>query len=83
MFGAITLVFLYTTIVNIMERPEGIRIAAFFIGAIVLTALVSRVWRSTELRVEQIELDDTARCFIDEESHHTIRLIANRCKCRG
>ena len=78
MFGIITLVFLYTTVVNIIERPEGIRIAAFFIGAIVLTSLVSRVWRSTELRVDQIELDDTARRFIDEESCHTIRLIANR-----
>lgn len=78
MFGAITLVFLYTTVVNIIERPEGIRIAAFFISAIVLTSLVSRVWRSTELRVEQIELDDTARRFIAEESQHTIRLIANR-----
>ncbi len=78
MFGAITLVFVYTTVVNIIERPEGIRIAAFFIGTIILTSLVSRVWRSTELRVERIELDDTARRFIDEESHHTIRLIANR-----
>jgi len=78
MFGAITLVFIYTTVVNIIERPEGIRIAAFFISAIVLTSLVSRVWRSTELRVDQIELDDTARRFIDEESCHTIRLIANR-----
>ncbi|MCY7274610.1 MAG: amino acid transporter, partial [Phormidesmis sp. CAN_BIN44] len=78
MFGAITLVFIYTTVVNIIERPEGIRIAGFFIGAIVLTSLVSRVWRSTELRVEQIELDDTARRFIAEESQHTIRLIANR-----
>ena len=78
MFGAITLVFIYTTVVNIIERPEGIRIAAFFISAIVLTSLVSRVWRSTELRVDQIELDDTARRFIDEESCHSIRLIANR-----
>jgi hypothetical protein len=77
-FGVITLVFLYTTIVNVIERPEGIRIAAFFIGAIVFTSLVSRVWRSTELRVEKIEIDETARRFIDEESRYTIRLIANR-----
>nr|WP_242042358.1 hypothetical protein [Leptolyngbya sp. FACHB-541] len=77
-FGAITLVFIYTTIVNIIERPEGIRIAGFFIGAIVLTSLVSRVWRSTELRVEQVEMDETARRFIAEASQQTIRLIANR-----
>ena len=77
-FGAITLVFLYTTVVNIIERPEGIRIAGFFIGTIIFTSLISRVWRSTELRVEQIELDETAQRFIAEESQHTIRLIANR-----
>jgi hypothetical protein len=77
-FGAITLVFVYTTITNIIERPEGIRIAAFFIGAIIVTSLVSRVWRSTELRMEKIEIDETARRFIVEESRNTIRLIANR-----
>jgi hypothetical protein len=77
-FGLITLVFLYTTITNVIERPEGIRIAAFFIGAIILTSLVSRVWRSTELRAEKIEIDDVAQRFITEESQHCIRLIANR-----
>jgi len=53
-FGIITLVFLYTTIVNIIERPEGIRIAAFFIGAIIVTS-VSRVWRSTEIRADKLK----------------------------
>ncbi len=79
-FGAITLLFVYTTIVNIIERPEGIQIAAFFIGVIILTSLISRVWRSTELRVEQIAMDETARRFIAEEEEHQgkIRLIANR-----
>ncbi|TFI51580.1 APC family permease [Mastigocladus laminosus UU774] len=79
-FGAITLLFVYTTIVNIIERPEGIQIAAFFIGVIILTSLISRVWRSTELRVEEIAMDETARRFIAEEQEHqgTIRLIANR-----
>lgn len=79
-FGLITLVFLYTTIVNIIERPEGIRIAIFFIGTIVITSLISRVWRSTELRVEHLEIDETARRFLAEEatSQGSIRLIANR-----
>jgi hypothetical protein len=75
----IALVFGYTTILNIIERPEGIKIASFFIGAIVLTSLVSRVWRSTELRVEQVELDETAQAIIDGASKGTIRIIANRC----
>jgi hypothetical protein len=77
-FAIITLVFIYTTIVNIIERPEGIRIAGFFIGTIIFTSLVSRVWRSTELRVEQIEVDDNAHQFMMEESQREIRLIANR-----
>jgi hypothetical protein len=77
-FAIITLLFVYTTIVNIIERPEGIRIAGFFIGTIILTSLVSRVWRSTELRVERIEVDETARHFITQESRGEIRLIAHR-----
>ncbi|MBN3939453.1 MAG: amino acid transporter [Nostoc sp.] len=77
-FAIITLLFVYTTIVNIIERPEGIRIAGFFIGAIIFTSLVSRVWRSTELRAERIEVDELASQFFAEDSQGTIRLIANR-----
>ena len=77
-FGIITLLFVYTTVVNIIERPEGIRIATFFIGTIILTSLVSRVWRSTELRVERIEIDEAARSLIAQESGREIRLIAHR-----
>src|SRR4029450_10509476 len=33
-FLLITLLFLYTTAVNIIEQPEGIKIAALFIGFI-------------------------------------------------
>ena len=76
-FAAITVVFVYTTVLNIFERPEGIQIASLFILAIVITSLVSRVWRSTELRTERIELDEEARRFIAEKSRGTIRIIAN------
>ncbi len=83
MFGIITLVFIYTTVVNIIERPDGVKIASFFIGAIILTSLVSRVWRSTELRVERFELDETAQRFLDDAKHNgPIRIIANR-KAKG
>lgn len=74
----IALVFVYTTIQNIHERPEGIKIASFFILTIILASLFSRVWRSTELRVEKIELDDQARQFIKDAAKGTIRIIANR-----
>lgn len=74
----IALVFVYTTIQNIHERPEGIKIASFFILTIIMASLFSRVWRSTELRVEQIDLDDRARQFIKDAAKGTIRIIANR-----
>jgi len=75
----ISLIFAYTTIVNIFERPEGIKIASFFILTIVVMSLVSRVWRTTELRVEHVELDDQARQFIRDAARGTIRIITNRC----
>jgi hypothetical protein len=77
-FSLITLVFLYTTIVNVRERPEGLHIAGFFIGAIVVTSLISRVWRSTELRSDRVEMDEMALSFIDNAGTDLIRLVANR-----
>jgi hypothetical protein len=78
-FALISLVFAYTTVVNIIERPDGIKIAGFFIALIILVSLFSRLARTTELRVERIELDDTAERFLDEAAAHgTIRIITNR-----
>jgi hypothetical protein len=78
-FGVITLVFAYTTVVNIIERPDGIKIAAFFIGAIVLVSLISRVWRTLELRVDHIEIDEMAQRFISDMGacRYQIHLVAN------
>jgi hypothetical protein len=77
-FMLISLVFIYTTCVNIYEQPEGIKIALIFIVVIVASSLFSRVWRSTELRVEKIELDDQAREFIRRAAKGTVRIITNR-----
>jgi hypothetical protein len=78
-FLTISAVFVYTTIVNIIERPDGVKIASFFIGAIILTSLISRALRTTELRVERIEMDEAAERFIEEASRGgEIRIIANR-----
>jgi hypothetical protein len=78
-FGLITLVFVYTTLVNVIERPDGLKIGAFFIVAIVLSSLVSRVWRTTELRVKKITLDSEAQRFIDEmDAQGELRIIANQ-----
>jgi hypothetical protein len=77
-FLLIALVFAYTTIQNIHERPEGIKIASFFILFIVIASLVSRVVRTTELRVDKVALDDRARDFIREAGRGTIRIVTNR-----
>jgi hypothetical protein len=59
-YASITLVFAYATVVNVIERPDGVRVASFFILAIVTTSLVSRATRSTELRVTAVQLDPLA-----------------------
>jgi hypothetical protein len=77
LFGAITLVFVYTTLANVIERPDGVRIASFFIASIVVVSAVSRASRATELRVSSVQLDPTARRLVDEASAGDIRIIAN------
>ena len=78
-FGLVTLIFAYTTVANVIERPDGIKIASLFIAAIVATSLISRVGRSLELRQESIELDEAARGFIEEASRgDQIRVVAHR-----
>jgi len=79
LFASITLVFVYTTATNMIERPEGIKIASVFILSIVITSLVSRTLRSTELRVLGIQPDPLAEKFIDDASRgREINIIANR-----
>ena len=74
----LTLIFGYTTVINIYERPEGLKISAVFIITIIMTSLVSRVLRSTELRVHGIRADDVAQAFIREAAGAPVRIIANR-----
>lgn len=79
-FSGITLVFVYTTLINMAERPEGLHIASFFIGAILATSLFSRAIRSLELRIQQVVLDPVATGFVSsilENSGH-IDLLAHR-----
>jgi hypothetical protein len=57
-FLFITLVFVYTTVANVIEKPDGIKIAGFFILAILLTSFVSRWARSRELRFAGFKVPD-------------------------
>ena len=76
-FGVIAAVLVYTTVANIFERPEGIRIAAVFIAGIILVSFLSRVRRSFELHATRVHLDEQAVGFISETWEGPIRLIAH------
>jgi hypothetical protein len=77
-FAVVALVFIYTTIVNIFERPEGIRIAILFILGIIVISLVSRVQRSFQLRATSVQLDEKALEFVRADAEHgAVRVIAN------
>jgi hypothetical protein len=76
-FALISGVFLYTTGANVLERPDGVRIGACFIAAIIGVSVWSRLRRSFETRVTSIELDATAERFARDCARRTIRLVAN------
>jgi len=82
-FAVITAVFVYTTIDNVLERPDGVKIGACFILAIIVVSLVSRLGRSFELRVTDVHLDATAQRFVRDCAKRTIRLVANEVDDRG
>ncbi|WP_435844493.1 amino acid transporter [Streptomyces hygroscopicus] len=77
-FGVISVVFLYTTAVNIIERPDGVKIGACFIGGILAVSLLSRAARAFELRVTSVTFNPLAERFIRDTAHRRIRFIANK-----
>jgi hypothetical protein len=77
-FLLISIVFIFTTSVNIWEQPEGIKIASLFILGIVLASFFSRALRSTEIRIDDIEFDQKAQEFINEMCEGEIRIVTNR-----
>ncbi len=77
-FLVISLVFAYTTITNIVERPDGIKIASLFILGIIVSSFVSRAMRTTEVRIQKIELDHIAESFIEDLADGDIRIVTNR-----
>ncbi|MFE7014790.1 amino acid transporter [Streptomyces sp. NPDC057651] len=76
-FGVISAVFLYTTVVNVIERPDGVKIGACFIAGIILVSLLSRLARAFELRVTHVTFDAMAERFVRDIASRRIRFIAN------
>ena len=82
-FGAITVVFAYTLVTNVVERPDGVKIASLFILAIIVVSLVSRVRRSFELRASRVRFDPMARKLLRETVRDgVVRIIANEPHAR-
>jgi hypothetical protein len=70
-FVGITAVFVYTTVVNEVEKGfRGLLISLGFIGAIVLISLVSRVVRSRELRFGGFQMADAGSKFLWDTIRH-------------
>jgi hypothetical protein len=81
-FAVVTLVFVYTTVDNVIERPDGVKIGACFIAAILAVSVSSRLSRSFELRATDVRLDATAELFLRDCARRTIRLVANEPDAR-
>ena len=79
-FTVLTLILLYALGANVIEKPDGIMISAFFIAGVIVISLVSRVARTTELRADRIDFDEPARRFLTDSLAHdgSLHLVANK-----
>ncbi|WP_370657444.1 amino acid transporter [Deinococcus sp. KNUC1210] len=76
-FAVISAVFIYTSAVTIISRPEGLLIALLFIAVILAVSIASRVQRSFELRVSSVTFDDSAKTLLREFPIRPLRLVAH------
>jgi len=79
-FGLVFAIFAYVLITLVLDDATGLHLALVFIGIIVAISLVSRVLRSTELRVEDVQLDESARILLTGalRSGASLQVIAHR-----
>ena len=78
-FAVVTVIFGYALVENVREKPDGIAISLLFILGILAISIISRLFRSTELRAEGIELDETAARFVAEAvATGELHFIANK-----
>ena len=70
-FWGVTILFVYTVIDNVIERPDGAIISSIFIVGILLFSAFSRYQRARELRVSEMT-------FVNEESATCWKAIAGK-----
>lgn len=69
-YSLIGVLFLYTTVAVIVERPGGIQIASFFILAVLVSSIWSRTMRSTELRFTGFRYKNDESHFLWDSMRH-------------
>ena len=75
-FWGVSAVFAYTTVVNVIERPDGVVISSVFIISIIVLSIISRWKRATELRVEDFILaDETSATMFHELVGKKVNLV--------
>ena len=75
-FVLITVVFIYTTMAVVIEKPEGIKIAGCFIAVILVTSIISRIMRSRELRFQGFHVPDPmSKLFWDTIKHLELSVL--------
>ncbi|HET9827606.1 MAG TPA: amino acid transporter [Nocardioidaceae bacterium] len=81
-YALIGVVLAYTTLDNVRERPDGVKIGACFIAAIIVVSMLSRALRAFELRTTAISYDARAESFLRDCARRSIRLVANEPDAR-
>jgi hypothetical protein len=78
-FLLVTLVFVYTAITNVFERPDGAIIASIFIFLLLTASALSRIMRSTEMRVSKaIFMDQKSAELWNTISGKKVNLVPHR-----
>lgn len=63
-FAVLVIVLGYALVENIILKPDGLVISAFFVAGIITISLISRVTRTTELRADSIDFDENAQQYV-------------------
>ncbi|WP_369812576.1 amino acid transporter [Kineosporia sp. A_224] len=79
-FAVVSAIFVYTILVTVIGDPEGLWIALVFVALIITFSVVSRISRSTELRVPDVAFDAAAEAFLEGAARwpQPLRIIANK-----
>jgi hypothetical protein len=80
-FAAISGAFVYASCAIVRERPDGLHIALILTVTMIAFSFISRVWRSTELRIGKVVFDPVAADFLScaaKDFMGEVRLLANR-----